>query len=292
MSSEASVGGHSNAPFATTRADNWWVEPLLYFCGLSAFLIYATWRAVFVGHWWFVGTAEGFGGYVSPFFSPPVWIKDPGLMGHAPLHHALFGDWSAMPGWLAAVIPPFVVASPGFLILPFPGTFRFSCYYYRKAYYRSFAGSPPACAVAPMAAKKKYRGETFLLLFQNLHRYALYAAIAFIGFLSYDAVQGFFRGGQFGVGVGSIVLLVNVLLLGSYTFGCHSFRHLVGGRKDCFSSCGSTGAAQFSLWKKVTFLNERHMRFAWLSLFWVGFTDFYVWMVSAGHIHDLSTWGG
>ena len=42
---------------------------------------------------------------------------------------------------------------------------------------------------------------------------------------------------------------------------------------------------------KVTFLNERHMRFAWLSLFWVGFTDFYVWMVSSGRFHDISTWG-
>ena len=118
----------------------------------------------------------------------------------------------------------------------------------------------------------------------------LYAALAFILFLAFDAVQGFFRGGKFGVGVGSIVLLVNVCLLGGFTFGCNSLRHLIGGRKDCFS-CDGKASAQFQLWKKVTFFNERHMQFAWISLFWVGFTDFYVWMVSSGRIHDLSTWG-
>jgi len=91
MSSETSLGGHSHAPLSTTRTDGWWVEPLLYFLGLSAFLVYATWRAVFAGNWYFVGAVEGFGGYVSPFFSPPVFIKDPGILGHAPLHHAWFG---------------------------------------------------------------------------------------------------------------------------------------------------------------------------------------------------------
>src|SRR6185295_7378126 len=140
------------------------------------------------------------------------------------LHHAWFGAWSTMPSLLSAAIPSFVVASPGFLIHPFPGLFRFTCYYYRKAYYRSFAGSPPACAVTPAARGKTYKGETALLVFQNLHRYALYFALAFIAFLAFDAVQGFFRGGKFGVGVGSIVLLVNVVLLGSFTFGCNSLR--------------------------------------------------------------------
>jgi hypothetical protein len=288
MSSETSLGGHSHAPLSTTRTDGWWVEPLLYFLGLSAFLVYATWRAVFAGNWYFVGAAEGFGGYVSPFFSPPVFIKDPGVLGHAPLHHAWFGEWPT--SGLLTMIPSFVVASPGLLILPFPGLFRFTCYYYRKAYYRSFVGSPPACAVTPAASgKKTYKGETALLLFQNLHRYAMYIAVVFIFILAYDAVQGFFRGGHFGVGVGSLVLLVNVCLLGGFTFGCNSVRHLIGGRKDCFS-CDGKASAQFQLWKKITFLNERHMQLAWLSLFWVGFTDFYVWMVSAGHVHDLSTW--
>jgi hypothetical protein len=287
MSSEASLGGHSAAPASTGRTDGWWVEPLLYFLGLLAFLVYATWRAVFHGHWWYHGAASGFGGYVSPFFSPPVFIDQPGVLGHAPLEHAWFGAW---PDWLR-FLPSFIVASPGFLILPFPGLFRFTCYYYRKAYYRSWAGSPPACAVTPLAAgTKAYKGETALLVFQNLHRYALYFALIFIVILAYDAVQGFFRGGRFGVGVGSIVLVINVCLLGGFTFGCNSLRHLVGGGKDCFS-CDGKATARYGVWRKVTFFNERHMQFAWVSLFWVGFTDFYVWMVSSGRLHDYSTWG-
>jgi hypothetical protein len=288
MSSDASVGGHPHAPLSTTRSDGWWVEPLLYFLGFMAFIVYATWRAAFAGDWyWYAGTAaEGFGGYLSPFFSPPLWIKE-GVPGAAPVHHAWFGGW---PSWWPTWLPGFIVASPALFILPFPGAFRFTCYYYRKAYYRSFAGSPPGCAVTPAAKSKTYKGETSLLVFQNLHRYALYFALLFIVFLVYDAVQGFFRGGRFGVGVGSIVLLVNVCLLAGFTFGCNSLRHLVGGGKDCFS-CDGKPTGRYQLWKKVTFFNERHMQFAWLSLFWVGFSDFYVWMVASGRITDLSTWG-
>jgi len=288
MSSEVTAGGHGATPLSTQRADGWWVEPVLYFLGFMAFIVYATWRAAFAGNWyWFAGHAtEGFGGYLSPFFSPPLWIKE-GVDGAAPVHHAWFGGW---PSWWPTWLPGFLVASPALFILPFPGAFRFTCYYYRKAYYRSFAGSPPGCAVTPVAKGKPYKGETALLLFQNLHRYTMYFAVAFIVFLAFDAMQAFFRGGAFGVGVGSIVLLVNVILLASFTFGCNSLRHLVGGGKDCFS-CDGKPSARFQLWKKVTFFNERHMQFAWLSLFWVGFTDFYVWMVASGRIHDLSTWG-
>src|SRR5262249_42718447 len=160
------------------RNDGWWVEPLLYLVGLLALLGYATWRAVFVGaDYWFAGNATGgFGGYLSPLFAPVLYVNQ-NVHGHAPLEHSWFGAWSEMPRWLAALIPGFIVASPAFLILPFPGLFRLTCYYYRKAYYRSFVGSPPGCAVAPAATGvKQYKGETFLLLFQNLHRYTLYVA--------------------------------------------------------------------------------------------------------------------
>ena len=92
--------------------------------------------------------------------------------GAAPVAHAWFGDVAELVA--GDVIP----LSPAILILVFPGAFRFTCYYYRKAYYRSFAGSPPGCAVGPLAGKRTYRGETALLLFQNLHRYALYFALA------------------------------------------------------------------------------------------------------------------
>ena len=40
---------------------------------------------------------------------------------------------------------------------------------------------------------------------------------------------------SFGIGVGTLVLAVNVVLLGGYTFGCHSLRHVVGGFMDRLS---------------------------------------------------------
>ena len=36
----------------------------------------------------------------------------------------------------------------------------------------------------------------------------------------------------FGIGVGTIILAINVVLLASYTWGCHVLRHVVGGQFD------------------------------------------------------------
>jgi hypothetical protein len=165
--------------------------------------------------------------------------------------------------------------------LPFPGLFRFTCYYYRKAYYRSFVASPPGCAVSP-GQRPKYWGETRFLLFQNLHRYALYFALAFVLLLSYDAVLAFFKDGHFGVGVGSLVLTVNAGLIACYTFGCHSLRHLVGGMKDILSRAPVRKTA----YDCVSCLNRSHMKWAWVSMFFVGFADAYVRLCAMGVWHD------
>src|SRR6266850_875404 len=116
--------------------------------------------------------------------------------------------------------------------------------------------------------------------------YFFYLAVLFIAFLWYDAFRSFFFDGRFGVGVGSLVLTLNVSLLSLYTFSCHSLRHLAGGKLDCFS-CANFGRSRFAAWRVSTFLNERHMLFAWCSLFSVGFADFYVRMVASGAIRDL-----
>ena len=42
-------------------------------------------------------------------------------------------------------------------------------------------------------------------------------------------------GKEFGIGVGSIVMLVDVTLLSGYTLGCHSTRHVIGGMLDRIS---------------------------------------------------------
>ena len=89
--------------------------------------------------------------------------------------------------------------------------------------------------------------------------------------------------GSFGIGIGTIVLAINVVLLGGYTFGCHSLRHLVGGFRDQFSAAPTC----YQAYRCVTCLNRRHMLWAWLSLFWVGFSDLYVRLCSMGVWHDF-----
>ena len=283
MSSATIIAHRARSFTSTLRTDKWWVGPLAILSGLSAFIIYSTWSAWQGEYFWWNGGSEGFGGYLSPFYSPPLFIYE-AANGVPPLEHAWLGAW---PEWMFnnALIP----ASPAWFILIFPLSFRFTCYYYRKAYYRAFAGSPPACAVGAIP-QKPYKGETGLLTFQNLHRYSMYFGIIFIFLLSYDAVLAFFNDGKFGVGVGSIVLLINPILLGGFTFGCNSFRHLVGGRLDCFS-CSASAKVSYKSWSLVSILNRNHQFWAWISLFWVGFADVYVRLVSMGVITDYNTWG-
>ena len=235
----------------TTRNDLWWVTPLLTFLGFSAFIVYSTWAA-------FQGEHYRFGPYLSPFYSPE-------LLGSKT---AWFGD---KPAW----IPSWIPFTAALMILWAPGGFRFTCYYYRGAYYKAFWADPPACSVGE--PRHDYRGERkFPLIIQNIHRYFLYLALIFIVILAYDAYEAFHFADGFGSGVGTIILTLNVFMLGSYTLGCHSLRHLVGGRNDTLSN----KPVQHALWRWVSVLNRRHMMFAWFSLFWVGFSDFYVRMCS------------
>jgi hypothetical protein len=240
---------------ATERRDPWWAGPTATALGLGAFVIYATFR-VFHNDHYLVFLPEETAYILSPFYSPLL-------------------IWDGMPPWL----------SPAMLILWAPGGFRLTCYYYRKAYYRAFFLDPAACAVGE-ARGHGYKGETRILLFQNLHRYFLYLALVFIVILGLDAGYTFFWPGGFGMSIASLVLTANVVLLAGYTFGCHSFRHLIGGNIDCFS-CARFGEARYKLWRGASALNLHHMLWAWMSLFMVAFADFYVWMVASGRFTDL-----
>ncbi|MCA1818477.1 MAG: hypothetical protein LC620_00230, partial [Halobacteriales archaeon] len=176
--------------------------------------------------------------------------------------------------------------NPAFLILPIPAGFRFTCYYYRKAYYRSFAARPAACGVEAVKGKR-YRGEKRLLILQNVHRYFLYLAILVTAFLAYDAVRGIWTPHGLYFGLGNAIMVLNVVLLSAYTFGCHSFRHLVGGSLDCYS-CDAVSQTRHSIWKRVTMLNQRHMLWAMASLFSVALTDIYIrWVGTSGATHIL-----
>ena len=249
----------------TARRDSWWAAPLGVFLGLSAFVVYATWAA-------FQGEHYHFGPYLSPFYAPVLWGDSP---------HAWFGP---KPDWWPALLP----FSPALLILPFPGGFRFTCYYYRGAYYKAFWADPPSCAVGE--PRKGYRGENaFPLILQNVHRFFMWVAVVFIAFLAYDVWKALWftnpatGAAEFGIGVGTIVLAVNVVLLASYTWGCHVLRHVVGGRMDEVSKSPICDTA----YACVSGLNLRHQLFAWCSLFSVMVTDLYVRLCSMGIWTDL-----
>jgi hypothetical protein len=249
----------------TSRRDTWWAAPLGVFVGLSAFLIYATWAAFQNAHY-------HYGPYLSPFYAPEIWGDSP---------HAWFGP---KPAWWPAVLP----FSPALLILPFPGGFRFTCYYYRGAYYKAFWADPPSCAVGE--PRTGYLGEnSFPLILQNVHRFFMWVAIVFIAFLAYDAYKAFWftnaatGATEFGIGVGTIVLTVNVCLLASYTWGCHVLRHVVGGRMNEVSKSPVCDMA----YSCVTSLNGRHQLFAWCSLFSVAFADIYIRLCSMGIFTDF-----
>lgn len=262
----------------TSRRDGWWIQPVGVVLGLGAFVLYATWAALQGKHYWVgaVPDSPGIRQYLSPFYSP-VLFDAPGVTSG----HAWFGPWPAWLSWL-----PRALMTPALLILWAPGLFRVTCYYYRGAYYKAFWQDPPACAVGePQWRGARYRGEqSFPLILQNLHRYTLYLALVFLVILSYDAVKAFMFINQdtgraeFGIGVGSLVLLVNPVLLGGYTLGCHSFRHLIGGRLDRLAGRPARALA----YDCASCLNRRHMAWAWTSLFWVGFCDLYVRLVAMG----------
>lgn len=236
------------------RKDAWWVQPLLTVFGLGVFIVYATWAAFQNAHYYAAP-------YLSPFYSPCISAN----CEHLTLQ--LVGRW-----W---------IWSPAFLILWAPGIFRLTCYYYRKAYYRSFWWAPPACAVPD--ARTGYAGETRFLTFQNIHRYSFYLAVLVILFLAWDAINAHFFPDGFGVGIGTLVLWANVILLSLYTFSCHSCRHLCGGGLDVLSKAPT----RYRIWSIVSVLNERHALLAWVSLVGVGLTDLYVRLVSMGIITDM-----
>jgi len=242
----------------TSRRDNWWVSPLLVFLGFGSFIVYATWAA-------FQGNHYTSGPYLSPFYSPEFFGDSP---------HALFGP---KPAWW----PPFMPFSPALLILWAPGLFRFTCYYYRGAYYKAFWADPPACAVSE--PRSGYRGEKLLpLVLHNVHRYIFYCATAVWLFLFYDAIKAFMFPDGFGIGVGTIVLCVNVVLLGGYAWGCHCSRHLMGGVLDTITS----SPLRHKLYDAVSWLNANHKVWAWASLFSVALADIYVRLCSMGVLTD------
>ena len=248
----------------TLRQDRWWVEPALVFASLSLFFGWLTVSIIMdfgpIGHYEVEGTH-----LLSPVFEP-TWLT------------MINADWEG--AWYL---------SPAFIVLIGPVPFRATCYYYRRAYYRSYFLSPPACAVGDVGPT--YKGESsFPLIMQNVHRYVMYVALVFVPLLWIGAIRSLYVPGEgWGFGVGSALLIANAFLLMMYTFSCHSLRHFVGGGLNCFS-CSAFTRARKRVWDYVSIWNENHRFWAWSSLLVIVLVDVYIRLVANGHMTDPNTW--
>jgi hypothetical protein len=264
----SSMPGGTNSPGRaaitekTLRSDNWRKAPTVTFVLLTGWVLYAFVRTI-VQAAYFAAPEH----YLTPFYSPCVTASC------AKGSHD-FGTWF---GHFPALIPFAIVT------LPFLLGFRLTCYYYRKAYYRAFWQSPTACAVAEPHGK--YTGETKLpLILQNLHRYFWLAAGLISIVNTWDLVQAFRpEGHSFGFGLGTIIMLINVVMLWAYTISCHSCRHIIGGRLRNFSR----HPMRYKAWGVVSKLNAKHMELAWTTLGTLLITDLYIALVASNTISDL-----
>ena len=258
MSTGVTGPGRAAIDARTLRNDRWWLAPLVTFVVFSAFVVYATWRA-FSGAYYYASP------YLSPFYSPCLADCVEGA-----------SDFGQPFAWF-----PF---SAALIILIFPLGFRMTCYYYRKAYYRAFWLSPPACGVAEPHGG--YSGETRLpLILNNVHRWFWYAAVLVALVLSFDVVLAFRDADhEWGhMGLGTLLMLVNVVYIWLYTLSCHSCRHIVGGRMRHFSK----HPVRYRAWTFVSRLNGNHARYAWVSLFSVALVDLYIYLLATGTIEDV-----
>ena len=248
----------------TLRNDKWWLQPAITVAVLVSFIIYATFRAFENANYF----AEPL---ISPFYSPclsTTCVEGASLFGQPFGKIFVFG----------------LAISPALLILIFPLGFRMTCYYYRKAYYRSFWMSPPACAVAE--PHSKYTGETRApLILKNGHRWFFFAGLIFNAILTFDAVLAFRNAEkEWGhMSVGTVVLMLNATLLWLYSLSCHTCRHTIGGRLRNFSK----HPVRYKFWTWVSVLNHKHPVFAWISLFGVALADLYVRLVANGTITNV-----
>jgi hypothetical protein len=257
--------GRADIRQRTLRTDRWWLAPLANALGLATFVVYATIRS-FWGSAYYVEQYH----YLSPFYSPCLsasCVQDASHFGQLLPH---------FPPWIPLAI----------ISLPFLLAFRVTCYYYRKSYYRAFWVSPPACAVAE--PHSRYTGETrFPLILQNAHRYFFYVAFLITIINTYDMVVAFKSGTgdavTFGLGLGNLILLLNVVALWLYTLSCHSCRHVTGGRLKHFSR----SPVRYWIWTQISKLNTRHMLWAWISIGTLIATDLYICLVASGTIDDL-----
>jgi hypothetical protein len=239
----------------TSRRDLWLAGPLSVGFWLAVFVLYALFSALLWGP--LFGAPYEIEGYRSPFFSP-------------------FVSGAGFPTWL----------SPAIVTLWIPIGFRITCYYFRRAYYRAYLADPVACAVGEPSIHRRYRMENALpFILQNLHRFFLYAAVILLVIHWADLALSLSYQGRWRIGLGTLILATDSLLLTGYVSSCHSLRHIVGGRLDCFS-CSTITRTRHGVWRVLSGLNARHMAWAWASLISVVLADLYIRLLAIGVLTD------
>ena len=255
----------------TNRIDNWLRQPLAMGIALTAAMIYTAVRLFLYPdtiHYEVNGATV-----MSPIFSPNV------------LEWELFGlkEWGETdaPSWVNAAI----------LVLWIPFGFRGTCYYMRRVYYRTFFASPVACWVDEPEINKKigYKGEKRLFIFNNLHRYFLYAAMIILVIKWWDVThtlhftEGAAQG--WGICIGTLVMGFEAFLLTMYVTSCHALRHLAGGVLDRWTS--PIAKLRGKLFGRISVLNRSHGFWFWTSLTFVFLGDLWVLAVDAGMVSDM-----
>ncbi len=171
--------------------------------------------------------------------------------------------------------------APTILILPIVGLFRITCYAYRKDYHRHIFKHPIACTVGSRqdSASRMYTGETGLFRLENLHRYFLYASILILPFFYYDIYKAVAYNSA--LTFAALLLAINTAIVTVYLFSCHAFRHLTGGRVDCYG-CKFAGKRRKSYFDFQSYFNAHHEQLAWVSLLMFILVDLYLRALSAG----------
>jgi hypothetical protein len=240
---------------STRRRDAWLAAPLSVGFWLAVLVLYSVFSALVWGP--FLNVPHEADGYLSPFYAP-------------------FISGEGFPAWL----------SPAIVTLWIPIGFRITCYYFRRAYYRAYLADPPACAVGEPTVHRRYRMEKALpFVLQNLHRLFLYLALVLLAIHWVEVVTSFMPATGPRIGLGSVLLVADVTLLTGYVTSCHSLRHLVGGRLDCFS-CSTINRTRHGAWRILSGLNARHMVWAWASLISIVVVDIYIHLLALGVLTD------
>ena len=252
----------------TSRRDRWWVQPLLVFLVLSAFIVYATWAAFQGEHYYLEKDGRH---YLSPFYSPELVRRLAARLVRA------------KPAWWPAWLP----FSPALLILWAPGGLPLHLLLLPRRLLQGVLGRPARLrrrraaqellGRAHLAAGPAERPPLLPVPGRAVHR------SCWPGTPSRRSGSRTRTAFRFGVGVGSLVLTRQRLSCWAAT-------------RSAAIRCGTWSAGGIDQLSKapdaprayecVSCLNRRHMVWAWCSLFWVAFSDLYVRLCSMG-LDDL-----